>query len=96
MAKFMQAEWQPIDGAPFNVEKPILVWLPAAKIVVSALPWNVLYKADGNTLDGWDGPPIWASVDHNGCDISYMPLSEQPTHWAWAPNGPRFERGISG
>lgn len=73
--------WQPIETAPFDVDKAYLVWLPDADSAVFVLPLNILYSEDRKTRIGWDGEPTFSLIDLRG-EANGISPSEQPSHWA--------------
>lgn len=67
--------WKDISEAPASVkEKPLIVWIPAWDIAVSAM------RQDG-------GSP-WNMVDRWGCDYC-LQYEEQPTHFLVGLEGPK-------
>ena len=73
------------DNVPFNytdLKQPYIVWLPNAKIFVSALP---MFDAEGNL-------EAWTMTDKNG-GFYGLPLDDQPSHYVDGLSATAIEQG---
>lgn len=71
--------WQPIDTAPFEEGKPVLLLLENGVPLVGS--W-VPADSEGNIyVVGWWDP--WADLGPYG-----LPVVSKPTHWATLPEPP--------
>jgi hypothetical protein len=76
----MNNQWQPIADAPVDTRAPLIVWLPKRKMAVSALPFNVEFADDDETMEWIGEERVYGMTDCWG-DGYGLELCESPTHF---------------